>query len=342
MKMGKLAGALALVSTVGAVAATPAGAGVSAARIAGGVLRPDLARRRAGVRRRGRAVAARARRGRAGAGSLASCTRTCPPRPRARRPRNFKATIPVYFHVVTDGAIGALTTRRSRSDRGAQQHVRRAARAARRPASASSSPASPGPTTRLVLHQPRRRGRALMKQALKQGGDNALNLYSTTAGDYLGWAYLPDITEKPGQAYLDGVVVRLGVDPRHVDHLRGPLRPGRDRHARGRPLAEPRAHVLRRLQRQGRLRRRHPGREDADVGLPGGQGHLHQAGPGPDPQLHGLLLRLLLHGVHRGPGAAHARRLAAVPRELADASRGARPCGRRGVRCARVCRSVAR
>ena len=45
-----------------------------------------------------------------------------------------------------------------------------------------------------------------MKQTLKRGGDNALNLYSTTAGDYLGWAYLPDITTKPGQAYLDGVV----------------------------------------------------------------------------------------------------------------------------------------
>jgi hypothetical protein len=34
-----------------------------------------------------------------------------------------------------------------------------------------------------------------MKQ--HQGGDNALNLYSTTAGPYLGWAYLPDVTTKP-------------------------------------------------------------------------------------------------------------------------------------------------
>ena len=45
-----------------------------------------------------------------------------------------------------------------------------------------------------------------MKQTLHQGGANALNLYSTTAGDYLGWAYFPDITTKPGQAYIDGVV----------------------------------------------------------------------------------------------------------------------------------------
>ena len=35
----------------------------------------------------------------------------------------------------------------------------------------------------------------------------ALNLYSTTAGDYLGWAYLPDITTKPGQIDPDGVVL---------------------------------------------------------------------------------------------------------------------------------------
>jgi hypothetical protein len=45
-----------------------------------------------------------------------------------------------------------------------------------------------------------------MKQTLRRGGNDALNLYSTTAGAYLGWAYLPDIVTKPGQAYLDGVV----------------------------------------------------------------------------------------------------------------------------------------
>jgi hypothetical protein len=34
-----------------------------------------------------------------------------------------------------------------------------------------------------------------------------LNLYSTTAGDYLGWAYLPNIVTKPGQEFVDGVVM---------------------------------------------------------------------------------------------------------------------------------------
>jgi hypothetical protein len=46
-----------------------------------------------------------------------------------------------------------------------------------------------------------------MEVALHEGAANALNLYSTTAGPYLGWAYLPDIVTKPRQAYLDGIVI---------------------------------------------------------------------------------------------------------------------------------------
>ena len=44
-----------------------------------------------------------------------------------------------------------------------------------------------------------------MKRALKQGGDNDLNVYSTSGGAFLGWAYLPEITDT-AQAYLDGIV----------------------------------------------------------------------------------------------------------------------------------------
>jgi hypothetical protein len=39
-----------------------------------------------------------------------------------------------------------------------------------------------------------------MKRTLHQGGPETLNFYSTTAGAYLGWAYLPSIVTKPGQA----------------------------------------------------------------------------------------------------------------------------------------------
>ena len=45
-----------------------------------------------------------------------------------------------------------------------------------------------------------------MKKALKQGGANALNHYSTTAGAFLGWSYFPNIVDN-GTSYLDGIVV---------------------------------------------------------------------------------------------------------------------------------------
>ena len=45
-----------------------------------------------------------------------------------------------------------------------------------------------------------------MKRALKQGGDSALDIYSTSGGALLGYAYLPEITNT-AQAYLDGIVI---------------------------------------------------------------------------------------------------------------------------------------
>ena len=125
---------------------------------------------------------------------------------KGRAGKAFRATVPVYFHVVTDGATGALTNAQIRPDRRAQHHVRRrrGRREQRLPVHARGR--HPHGQRRLVLRQPRRRQRAHDEAHAEGGGDNALNLYSTTAGDYLGWAYLPDITTKPGQAYLDGVV----------------------------------------------------------------------------------------------------------------------------------------
>ena len=42
-----------------------------------------------------------------------------------------------------------------------------------------------------------------MKKALHYGGFETLNVYSTTAGPYLGWAYLPGLSDP--LLYLDGV-----------------------------------------------------------------------------------------------------------------------------------------
>jgi hypothetical protein len=121
---------------------------------------------------------------------------------------NFSALVPVYFHVVTDGAIGALTTRQINAqmrvldttfaggEGGASTGFSFQLAGVTRTDNAAWFQAKPGGTNEKS-----------MKRALHQGGPNALNLYSTTAGDFLGWAYLPDIVTKPGQAYLDGVVI---------------------------------------------------------------------------------------------------------------------------------------
>ena len=45
-----------------------------------------------------------------------------------------------------------------------------------------------------------------MKRALHTGGPETLNLYTSTASDFLGWTYLPKIVTQ-GNAFLDGVVI---------------------------------------------------------------------------------------------------------------------------------------
>ena len=200
---------------------------------------------------------------------------------------DFTATVPVYFRIVTEGTTGAVTNRQVAAqidvldttfgggEGGTDTGFSFTLAGIDRTDNADWFYAGIGGTNEHT-----------MKQTLHRGGSTALNLYSTTAGAYLGWAYLPDILTKPGR---------------------------RDRDARGRPLAQPGAHLLRGLQRQRRLRRRHPGPEGRDQRLPRGQGLVQGAGTRPDPQLHGLLVRLLLHGVHARADAADARRLALLP-----------------------------
>jgi len=121
----------------------------------------------------------------------------------------FRATIPVYMHIVTDGKVGNVTDAQiadqidvlnntfAGGEGGARTGFSFTLAGVTRTDNAAWFYAGPGGTNE---HS--------MKQALHQGDDNALNFYSTTAGDvYLGWAYLPDITTKPGNTNLDGVVV---------------------------------------------------------------------------------------------------------------------------------------
>ena len=120
---------------------------------------------------------------------------------------DFTAVVPVYFHVVTDGSTGALTDAQIASqirvlnttfggrEGGVDTGFAFELAGVTRTDNADWFYAGIGGTNEHT-----------MKQTLHQGGTDALNLYSTTAGAYLGWAFLPDILTKPGQEYLDGVV----------------------------------------------------------------------------------------------------------------------------------------
>jgi Pregnancy-associated plasma protein-A len=131
-----------------------------------------------------------------------------PARAKGKAKAGFEATVPVYFHIVTDGSIGAISDKAVRDQMmalnlsfggfygGADTGFSFDLAGVDRTDNAAWFYA--GPSTKEERD---------MKTALHRGGANALNLYSTTAGVYLGWAYLPSIVKSPGHAYIDGIVV---------------------------------------------------------------------------------------------------------------------------------------
>ena len=129
------------------------------------------------------------------------------------RGRGFSATVPVYVHVVTpDGVTGNLPDRIIRD----QIRVLNSTFGGFEGGFATGFDFTLAGITRTVNAAwfnagPGNDERA-MKRALHQGGDNALNMYLTTAGPYLGWAYLPDIVNH-GNAYLDGIVINWETLP---------------------------------------------------------------------------------------------------------------------------------
>ena len=118
----------------------------------------------------------------------------------------FSATVPVWFHVITDGAMGNLTASQINAqiavldntfgggEGGADTGFGFDLAGVTRTDNATWFASASGGAE------------SAMKQALKRGGDNTLNVYSTSGGAYLGWAYLPSITES-SQAHLDGIVI---------------------------------------------------------------------------------------------------------------------------------------
>jgi hypothetical protein len=111
----------------------------------------------------------------------------------------LSTTVPVYVHVVSDGRIGALTD----SEISAQLRVLNQTFAGAEGGATTGFSFQLAGVTRTdnadwFYAGPGGVDENSMKSALRQRGPNALNLYSTTAGAYLGWAYLPEIVNKPG------------------------------------------------------------------------------------------------------------------------------------------------
>jgi Pregnancy-associated plasma protein-A len=127
---------------------------------------------------------------------------------KGRAGAGFTATIPVYMHVITDGAVGNLTAEQI-DDQIRVLNVTFAGGEGGVDTGFSFELAGVTRTDNAAWFNAKPSGvdEKSMKKALRQGGPDALNFYSTTAGDFLGWAYLPEILTKPGQAALDGVVI---------------------------------------------------------------------------------------------------------------------------------------
>ena len=119
----------------------------------------------------------------------------------------FRANVPVYFHVISpDGVIGNVTDAQiadqikvmnlaySGAYGGAKTGFSFTLAGITRTVNAAWFNAGPG--------SPDERD---MKRALSTNAPVALNYYSTTAEAFLGWAYLPGLSDS--RMYLDGIVV---------------------------------------------------------------------------------------------------------------------------------------
>ena len=126
---------------------------------------------------------------------------------------NFRATVPVWFHVVHDGATANLTQKQLDSqltalnmgfagvEGGYDTGFRFRLAGVTRTDNAAWLNHGYGDKTERD-----------MKKALHRGGRDTLNVYFTNAANlYLGWAYFPNLTDS--RLFLDGTVVNWQTVP---------------------------------------------------------------------------------------------------------------------------------
>jgi hypothetical protein len=138
---------------------------------------------------------------------------------KGKAPAAMTVSVPVFFHVITSGTTGNLTDTQLRAQ---VTQLNKAYSGTYGGANTGFSFALAGVdrTDDATWYASKGGGAEhAMKTALKAGGDNTMNVYTTSGGGYLGYAYLPDITNT-SQAYLDGVVIDWktvpGASPEYV------------------------------------------------------------------------------------------------------------------------------
>jgi hypothetical protein len=130
-------------------------------------------------------------------------------------PAGFEATIPTYVHVITDGRTGYLS----------RKQVEEQIQVLNMSFAGFWGGADTGfrfqlkgitYTDNAAWHtMDSFADEAAAKQALRQGGPDALNIYTGTAAGNLGFAYYPSILKYNGQKYqwVDGAVIHYGSFP---------------------------------------------------------------------------------------------------------------------------------
>ena len=141
---------------------------------------------------------------------------------------------------------------------------------------------------------------------------NALNIYSTTAGPYLGWAYLPSILESPRRPTWT-------ASSSTGSRLAGTSDRYEGQYDQGETLTHEVGHWLnlehtfyKCCTETGDFVADTPAAEDPDLRLPEGKDTC-RARTRPDPQLHGLLIRRCYSEFTPGQVTANDGRLAVLP-----------------------------
>jgi len=133
-------------------------------------------------------------------------------------PKRFSATVPTYVHVINTGPSPADG---NVSDAQIQQQIavlNQTFNGARGGADTDFSFVLKGVdrTTNEAWFDmsPNTSEERAAKRKLHTGGPDALNIYTTEGGGFLGWAYFPkDVAGSNGRQYLDGIVIAYGSLP---------------------------------------------------------------------------------------------------------------------------------